>query len=50
MCDQCFTITGELVDTEHGQLCNRCALRQEERSAYGYGLSASTFGFSSETE
>jgi hypothetical protein len=47
MCDQCFTITSELSDDG---LCDRCALRQEEHNAFGYGLSASTFGFLSETE
>jgi hypothetical protein len=50
MCEQCFTITAELTDTEFGPLCDRCLYRQEEHNEYGHGLSASTFGFLSETE
>lgn len=50
MCEHCSTITRDLTETEHGGLCPQCAYRQDERSEYGYGLSASSFGFLSETE
>ena len=50
-CEQCGTVTDELFDSKvYGLLCSLCAHRQEERSEYGYGLSASTFGFLSEEE
>ena len=50
-CAQCGTLTAELTDSEDfGLLCSRCAFRQEERGAHGYGLSAGTYGFLSETE
>jgi len=50
-CEQCGATTSELYDSEnYGLLCSRCAFRQEEHSGHGYGLSASTFGFLSETE
>ena len=49
-CDQCGTSDRTLYPTEYGRLCDPCAYRQDERSEYGYGLSASTFGFLSESE
>ena len=50
VCDQCGYTADRLTLTEYGDLCDRCAYRQEERSGHGYGLSAGTFGFLSETE
>jgi hypothetical protein len=51
-CDQCGTIcrTHDLTPTDYGDLCPQCAHRQAERSEYGHGLSAGSFGFLSETE
>ena len=48
-CEQCGNPATQM-DDEYQALCDRCALRQEERSAYGYGLAASTYGFLSEEE
>lgn len=46
-CDQCDTCA-PLIDTGWGLLCEICAMRQVERDSYGYGLTASTFGFTAD--
>lgn len=50
-CSQCDTVTSELMPSEeYGWLCSVCSSRQAEHDEYGHGLSASTFGFLSESE
>lgn len=49
-CEQCGDTTTELTPSEYGPLCSVCAYRQAEHDQYGYGLSASMFGFIDETE
>jgi hypothetical protein len=50
-CEQCGCTTSELYPGDnYGLLCARCAFRQAEHDQPGHGLTASTFGFLSETE
>lgn len=49
-CAQCGTRTRDLAMSVHGLLCPQCAYRQDEHDQPGYGLSATTFGFTSEEE
>ena len=50
-CDACGdTAPIAMLHEFAGYLCDRCAYRQDERDEFGYGLSASTFGFLGEDE